>query len=288
MKGLEEVIEPLNRIAFKLGSIPVYWYGVIIGFGVLIGYLMATREAKKRGLPKDIIADFLLYAIPISIIGARMYYVIFRWEQFADNPLKVFAIWEGGIAIHGALIGGALTAVVYCRLKQIRIWQFLDIIAPSVLIGQAIGRWGNFVNQEVYGGEVTREFLENLLLPEFIINQMYINGAYYQPTFLYESLWNLLGVVILLLLRRVNWKQGEIFFTYVIWYSVGRFVIEGMRLDNLMIGNSLRTAQVVSIILVVGAAITWIYRRKSGLATLRYLDEEPKEKKKGGKRKKKS
>lgn len=283
---MEEVIEPLNRIAFHVGSIPVYWYGVIIGFGVLIGYLMATREAKKRGLPKDVVADFLLYAIPISIICARIYYVIFRWEQFADNPIKVFAVWEGGIAIHGALIGGAITAYVFCKKKQVPIWQFLDIIAPSVLIGQAIGRWGNFMNQEVYGGEVSREFLENLFLPEFIINQMYINGAYYQPTFLYESLWNLLGVVLLLLLRRVNLKQGEIFFTYVIWYSVGRFVIEGMRLDNLMIGNSLRTAQVVSIILVVGALFAWIYRRKSGLATLRYLDEMPKESKKGGKRKK--
>ncbi|WP_017726291.1 prolipoprotein diacylglyceryl transferase, partial [Halalkalibacterium ligniniphilum] len=145
--------------------------------------------------------------------------------------------------------------------------------APSILLGQAIGRWGNFVNQEVYGGPVTREFLEGLFLPEFIINQMYIDGVYYHPTFLYESIWNLVGVALLLYLRRVNLREGEIFLSYVIWYSIGRFYIEGIRLDYLLIGDVLRTAQIVSVLLIVGAIFIWVYRRMKGLATTRYLDE---------------
>ncbi|WP_247747087.1 prolipoprotein diacylglyceryl transferase [Alkalihalobacillus sp. BA299] len=277
---MEETIQPLSRIALELGPITVYWYGLLIGLGVVIGYILATRETERRGLPKDTFADLLIWALPIAIISARLYYVIFRWEHYADNPIKVFAIWEGGLAIHGGLIGGVVTAYIFAKKRGISLWKLLDIAAPSIIIAQAIGRWGNFMNQEVYGGPVTREFLERLMLPEFIINQMYINDpqfglSYYQPTFLYESVWNILGFVLLLWLRRVNLKQGEIFLSYVIWYSVGRFFIEGMRLDNLMIGDILRAAQIVSILLIVGAIILWIYRRKTGLAARNYLDDEP-------------
>lgn len=268
---MEENIEPLNRIFLDVGPFTIYWYGVIIGFGVFLGYLLASRESVKRGMPKETFADLLLFAIPISIISARIYYVIFRWEQFADQPIRVFFIWEGGIAIHGALIGGVLTAYFFTKKHNLSFWQLVDVAAPSILLGQAIGRWGNFMNQEVYGGPVTREYLENLLLPEFIINQMYINGTYYHPTFLYESLWSLVGVILLLWLRRVNLRQGEIFFTYVIWYSVGRFFIEGIRLDYLLIGGVLKTAQVISIVLVVGAVILWVYRRQQP-GTPRYHD----------------
>ena len=276
---MEETIQPLSRIAFELGPITVYWYGLLIGMGVVVGYLIATRETEKRGLPKDTFTDLLIWALPIAIISARIYYVIFRWEHYVDNPLKAFAIWEGGLAIHGGLIGGVATAIVFARRRGISFWKILDIAAPSIIIAQAIGRWGNFMNQEVYGGPVTREFLESLMLPQFVINQMYINDpihglGYYHPTFLYESIWNILGFALLLWLRRVNLKEGEIFLSYVIWYSVGRFFIEGMRLDNLMIGDFLRTAQIVSIILIVGAVIIWIYRRKTGLASKNYLDEE--------------
>lgn len=160
-----------------------------------------------------------------------------------------------------------------------------DITAPSILLGQAIGRWGNFMNQEAHGGEVSRQFLENLMLPEFIINQMYINGTYYHPTFLYESLWSLLGVAILLYLRRVNLRRGELFLTYVIWYSFGRLFIEGLRTDSLMIFDLLRTAQVISIVLIVGAIVLIIYRRKTGQSDIRYLDDEPKKKLKNTKKK---
>lgn len=209
---MEEQIEPISRVFLEIGPITIYWYGVIIGIAVFIGYLLATREAVKRGLPKETFADLLLYALPIAIIGARIYYVTFRWEHYADDPIKVLYIWEGGIAIHGALIGGVLTAIVFAKVRKLSFWQLADIAAPSLLLGQAIGRWGNFVNQEVYGGPVTREFLESLHLPEFIINQMYIDGTYYHPTFLYESLWNLAGFFLLLFLRRVNLRQGKFSF----------------------------------------------------------------------------
>ncbi|WP_096190223.1 prolipoprotein diacylglyceryl transferase [Evansella halocellulosilytica] len=280
-------IEPLNPIAIELGPLTIYWYGLLIGLGAFIGYLVVNQEAKKRGLPKDMFADLLLFALPAAIVGARLYYVIFRWEQFADDPVRVFAIWEGGLAIHGGLIGAFLTTYIFAKKRGLSFWKILDIAAPGILIGQIVGRWGNFMNQEVYGGEVSRQFLENMMLPEFIINQMYINGAYYHPTFLYESIWNIIGLVIILYLRRVNLRQGEIILAYAIWYSIGRFFIEGIRTDYLLIFGVLKTAQVVSVITIIGAIILIIYRRKSGLADKRYLDEEAPQKSPANKTKKK-
>ena len=185
------MMQPIDRIAFEIGPITVYWYGIIIATGIALGWLLATRESKRLGLDKDIFSDLLLWAIPISIISARLYYVIFQWDYYMDNPGKIIAIWEGGIAIHGGLIGAVITTIVFAKRKGVSFWQLADIAAPSLILGQAIGRWGNFMNQEAHGGEVTRSFLENLYLPDFIINQMYIDGVYYHPTFLYESLWNL-------------------------------------------------------------------------------------------------
>jgi phosphatidylglycerol:prolipoprotein diacylglycerol transferase len=222
---MNETIQPLNPIALDLGPLQVHWYGIIIGLGVLLGLYIAVKEAEKRGIGKELFVDFILYAVPVAIISARIYYVIFQWEYYSQNPGDIIKIWNGGIAIHGAVIGGILTAIVFTKVKKISFWKLADVTAPSLLLGQAIGRWGNFINQEAHGGEVSRAFLENLYLPEFIINQMYINGAYYHPTFLYESLWNLLGVALLLVLRRSNLRTGEIFLSYVIWYSVGRFFI---------------------------------------------------------------
>ena len=273
---MQTQIEPLNPIAIELGPFQVHWYGLIIGAGLLLGLWMAITESKKRGLDKELFLDLILYAVPISILSARAYYVIFQWDYYSQNPGDIIKIWNGGIAIHGALIGAVLTAYIYCRIKKVSFWKVADIAAPSILLGQAIGRWGNFMNQEAYGGEVSRQFLENLMLPDWIINQMYIDGvsglAYYHPTFLYESLWNLLGVVILLLLRKVNLRRGEMFLTYVIWYSIGRFFIEGLRTDSLMVTEGLRAAQTISVILVVGAIIIWIVRRAKGYSKERYLD----------------
>lgn len=279
---MEETIEPLSRVAIQIGSLKIYWYGILIGIGVVIGYLMATRETVRRGWPKETYSDLLIWMIPFGIIGARIYYVIFRWKDYVDNPLKVFAIWEGGLAIHGAIIAGIITMYVFAKKRGLSFWKLLDITAPSVLLGQAIGRWGNFMNQEVYGGPIAEEHIDLFytILPDFIMRQMYINDsvygwAYYHPTFLYESLWNLLGVAVLLYLRKVNLRNGEIFFSYLIWYSCGRFVIEGMRLDNLMIGDVIRVAQLISILLIVIAIGLWWYRRAKGLAVARYLDPEP-------------
>ncbi|MDP9738484.1 UNVERIFIED_ORG: phosphatidylglycerol:prolipoprotein diacylglycerol transferase [Bacillus sp. B2I3] len=269
---MEQGIQPLNPIAIDLGPIQVHWYGLIIGFGVLLGLIIALRESERRGLDKEIFTDLILFAVPIAIISARIYYVIFQWEYYSQNPGDIIKIWNGGIAIHGALIGSVLTAIVFAKVKKVSFWKLVDIAAPSLLLGQAIGRWGNFMNQEAHGGEVTRSFLENMHLPEFIINQMYINGTYYHPTFLYESIWNILGVIILLSLRKVNLRRGELFLTYVIWYSIGRYFIEGLRTDSLMLTESLRIAQVISIVLVIVAIALLVYRRVRGYADKRYLD----------------
>ncbi|MGE7606178.1 prolipoprotein diacylglyceryl transferase [Peribacillus frigoritolerans] len=269
---MEQGIQPLNPIAIDLGPIQVHWYGLIIGFGVLLGLIIALRESERRGLDKEIFTDLILFAVPIAIISARIYYVIFQWEYYSQNPGDIIKIWNGGIAIHGALIGSVLTAIVFAKVKKVSFWKLVDIAAPSLLLGQAIGRWGNFMNQEAHGGEVTRSFLENMHLPEFIINQMYINGTYYHPTFLYESIWNIIGVIILLSLRKVNLRRGELFLTYVIWYSIGRYFIEGLRTDSLMLTESLRIAQVISIVLAVVAIALVVYRRVRGHADKRYLD----------------
>ncbi|USK74829.1 prolipoprotein diacylglyceryl transferase [Peribacillus frigoritolerans] len=269
---MEQGIQPLNPIAIDLGPIQVHWYGLIIGFGVLLGLIIALRESERRGLDKEIFTDLILFAVPIAIISARIYYVIFQWEYYSQNPGDIIKIWNGGIAIHGALIGSVLTAIVFAKVKKVSFWKLVDIAAPSLLLGQAIGRWGNFMNQEAHGGEITRSFLENMHLPEFIINQMYINGTYYHPTFLYESIWNILGVIILLSLRKVNLRRGELFLTYVIWYSIGRYYIEGLRTDSLMLTESLRIAQVISIVLIVVAIALVVYRRVRGHADKRYLD----------------
>lgn len=256
------LIEPINPVAIQLGPFPIRWYGIFIGLGIVIAYILAVREGKRRGLEEDIFTDLLLIAAPIAIICARLYYVIFEWDYYRVNPGKIFAIWEGGLAIHGALIGAVVTAVIYCRKKKVSFWKIADIAAPSLIIAQAIGRWGNFMNQEAHGGPVTREFLEGLHLPEFIINQMYIDGTYYHPTFLYESLWNILGFIILLLLRKVNLKQGEIFLSYLIWYSIGRYFVEGLRTDSLMFFD-FRVAQLLSIGLIIGSIIIILIRRRN-------------------------
>src|SRR5699024_7775485 len=172
-----------------IGSFPIYWYGVIIAFGAFLGLYLATRESDRLGLKKDIFVDLVVFAIPIAIICARIYYVIFEWEQYKDGPWwGVFAIWNGGIAIHGALIGSVLTAIVFSRVRNVSFWQLADIAAPSIILGQAIGRWGNFMNQEAHGGPISEAVYNNFLqyLPDFIMNQICIDGVMYHTTFLYE------------------------------------------------------------------------------------------------------
>lgn len=267
------ILAAIDPIAFSLGPIDVRWYGVIIATGIVIAFLVGQREMVKRGLHPDFLTDLLIWAVPLAIVGARIYYVTFQWEHYKDHPADIIAIWNGGIAIHGALIASVIVAYIFTKRRNTSFLKVADILAPSILIGQAVGRWGNFINQEAHGGEVSRNFLENLFLPDWIINQMYIDGSYYHPTFLYESLWSLIGIIILLLLRRVNLVRGEMFFFYAIWYSIGRFVIEGMRTDSLYVIGELRAAQVVSILAILISAVFIIYRRVSLKNPPRYLDK---------------
>ncbi len=255
-------IQPISRIFLQIGPFTIYWYGIIIASGVLIGLWLATKEGERHGIPKNDIVDLVLIALPIAVLSARAYYVLFEWGYYSNHLGDIIKIWHGGIAIHGGLIGAVATAIVYTKKRKLSFWKVVDIIAPSLILGQAIGRWGNFMNQEAHGGEVTRTFLENLHLPTFIIDQMYIESAYYHPTFLYESMWSCLGFVVLLLLRRANLRRGELFLTYVIWYSVGRFFIEGLRTDSLMLFGALKMAQVISIVLITVALVVLIIRRK--------------------------
>lgn len=256
----------LNRIFIQIGPLPIYWYGVIIALGAFLGLYLATKEADRLGLNKDLIIDLIVFAIPISILSARIYYVVFEWDRYAGQAWwKVFAIWEGGIAIHGALIGAVITAIVYTKVKKLSFWQIADILAPGLILGQAIGRWGNFMNQEAHGGPIAESTYQSFhqYLPDFIMNQMCIDGVMYHPTFLYESFWNILVLILLLVLRRYNPLRGDIFLTYVMSYSIGRLFIEGLRTDSLYLFGEIRTAQFMSILLIVGAIALMIYHRKS-------------------------
>jgi len=251
----------LNPIALELGPFTIYWYGLIILTGALIGLWFANKEAEKNKMPEDTIINLMLWAFPIAILSARLYYVIFQWDNYSQNLGDIIKIWEGGIAIHGALIGGTVAAIIYAKKKNLSFWILADIVAPSLLLAQAIGRWGNFMNQEAHGGPVSRMFLEKLKVPDFIITQMYINGQYFQPTFLYESLWNVAGFVILIIIRNSKLKKGELFLSYVVWYSTGRFFIEGLRTDSLMLTDNLRMAQVISVFLFILAIMIIWFRR---------------------------
>ena len=220
----------------------------------------SLKEAQKNGLTKEYIYDLIFYLIPISILGARLYYVIFNFNMFKNNLLDIFKIWEGGIAIYGAVITAIIFIVFYSKKKNKNTLLTTDTFAPYLILGQAIGRWGNFINKEAHGAITTYENLKNMNLPNFIIEGMYINGSYYIPTFLYESLWNILGFIILLIIRKKNKykNKGILTFTYFIWYGIGRFFIEGLRTDSLYIGI-FRVSQLVSILLILIGIIGIIY-----------------------------
>ncbi|ANZ33965.1 prolipoprotein diacylglyceryl transferase [Staphylococcus carnosus] len=250
----------IDPVAFQLGPIEVHWYGIIIAAGILLGYFIAQEGAKRAGLHKDALVDIIFWSAIFGFITARIYFVIFQWPYYAANPAEIPMIWHGGIAIHGGLIGGFITGVIICRRNNHNPLQVGDIIAPSIILAQGIGRWGNFMNHEAHGGPVAKSVLENMHIPEFIINNMYIDGRYYQPTFLYESIWDVLGFALLLFLRK-HLRIGETFFTYLIWYSIGRFFVEGLRTDSLMLTSNIRVAQLVSILLILIGIAMIIYRR---------------------------
>lgn len=240
----------IDPIALQIGPLTIRWYGVIMAIAVLVGVVLASREARRQGLDPERILDLALIAAPLSWLGARIYYVIFNWDYYSANPAEIPKIWHGGLAIHGGILTAILIGLWFSRHYRINFWQLADICAPSLILGQAIGRWGNFFNQEAYGYETDLPWA------------MYIDGAYRHPTFLYESLWNL-GVFFLLLWlrRRPAIRRGEVFLVYLMAYSVGRFIVESFRTDSLMLGP-LRAAQVMSVVLFLAAAAVILWRRR--------------------------
>ena len=241
----------MNRVAIDLGFIQIYWYSITMFLGVLAGIFVAYIEIKRKKIDVNDFSNMAFYAVLFGFIGARIYYVLFNLDYYFANPVEILKVWNGGLAIHGGIIGAILAIYVYCKKHNWSLIQMLDICAPALIIGQIIGRWGNFFNSEAHGGIVTRSFLESLHLPNFIINGMFINGNYYHPTFLYESLLNLICFIVLMILRKnKKIRLGVISGIYLMWYSVVRFFIEALRTDSLMLG-SLKMAQVISIVLFV-------------------------------------
>ena len=244
----------MNPVMFSLFGLQVRWYSVFILVGIIVGMLLLKKEAKRFSMNWDFVFNLSFWTVIFGILGARLYYVIFNFNQYENNLLDIFKIWEGGLAIHGGIIAGGITVYFYCKKHKANTLKIIDMALPSLIIAQAIGRWGNFFNSEAYGGVTSFDKLQSMHIPRFIIDGMKIDGVYRQPTFLYESIWCLLGFILLLVIRRNKYtKVGTITGTYLMWYSFGRFFIEHMRTDSLMIGG-FRVAQILSIILfVVGA-----------------------------------
>jgi phosphatidylglycerol---prolipoprotein diacylglyceryl transferase len=257
-------------IIFQLFGLKVHWYGVLIATAVLIGVFLAEKLADRRGLHPDIMAELPIWLIPSAIVAARAYYVTFQWSQYVQNPELIIAIWKGGIAIHGAILGGILAAIVFAKRKQVSFWQLGDCVAPSLILGQAIGRWGNFFNSEAFGAPTDLPW--KLLIPMAQRPDGMESVAYYHPTFLYESMWNFLVFLGLMWLwngdykGQLKLKTGTIFLVYFCAYSSGRIWIESLRTDSLMSGG-LRMAQLVSIVgITIGlSGLWWLYGKQRNL-----------------------
>lgn len=261
-----------DPIMFDLGIVSIRWYSFFIFCALIIGGLLVLKEGKKWNISEDFMINLAFYLIPISIIGARLYFVAFHWDYYSNHTLEIFQIWKGGLAIHGALISGLLFLLFYSHKHKINSLRLLDIVVVGLLIGQAIGRWGNFMNGEAHGPVTSLAFLESLHLPQFIIDGMFIGGEYYQPTFLYESLWCLLGFILILLIRRYKYiKIGQPTAFYLVWYGIGRFFIEGLRTDSLMYQN-FKVAQIVSVIMVVIGILLFFLRSRGSKFENQYND----------------
>ncbi|WP_414576851.1 prolipoprotein diacylglyceryl transferase [Anabaena sp. CCY 9402-a] len=257
-------------ILVEIGPITIRWYGLLIASAVLIGVSLSQYLAKRRHVNPELLSDLSIWLVIAAIPSARIYYVLFEWSEYAQNPGRIIAIWQGGIAIHGAIIGGTLAALIFAKLKRVSFWQLADLIAPSLILGQAIGRWGNFFNSEAFGRPTNLPW--KLYIPLERRPSALASFEYFHPTFLYESLWNLMVFALLLTLffRGLSGKPrlrvGTLFMLYLVAYSLGRFWIEGLRTDSLMLGP-LRIAQVVSLTgITLGlAGLAWLYLRKRPL-----------------------
>ncbi|MGG7199624.1 prolipoprotein diacylglyceryl transferase [Clostridium butyricum] len=251
----------MNPVAFNIGNFEIRWYGILIVLGIFIGMFIAYYNSKKLNLDFEKIIDGFLVAFPCAIVGARAYYVFFEFDNFKNNIWSIFNLRTGGLAIHGGLIGALIGTIIYCKFKKIEMMKYLDVVAPSLILAQAIGRWGNFMNGEAHGDVVSYEFISKF--PEFIQKGMYLDGHYYNPTFLYESMWNLIIFLILMIIlhKKKSNENGVVIASYAVLYSIGRLFIESLRTDSLMIGN-IRIAQFMSILGVV-IGITYIIYVKS-------------------------
>ena len=265
----------MNPEIFSIGSISIRWYSVLILIGMIIAIILADKESKKFKFDKDFIFDLAFWVIIFGICGARLYYVIFNFDLYKGDLLGVFKVWNGGLAIHGGIIAGLITLLIYCRSKKVTAFRVTDIAVPSLIIAQAIGRWGNFFNGEAHGPVTTLANLKDLFIPKFVIDGMNIGGVYYHPTFYYESLWCILGFIILLLVRKYykSLKCGQLTCVYLMWYGIGRLFIESLRTDSLMIGN-LKVAQLVSIGMILIGALVFLYLCFNKLKKGKYYDKE--------------
>lgn len=257
-------------ILVKLGLITIRWYGLLIATAVLIGVNLSQYLAKRCHVDPELLSDLAIWLVIGAIPAARLYYVIFEWQEYAYNPGRIVAIWQGGIAIHGAIIGGVIAALIFARLKKVSFWKLADLVSPSLILGQAIGRWGNFFNSEAFGSPTDLPW--KLYIPLERRPPDLANFEYFHPTFLYESLWNLVVFLLLMLLffgslrGKLKLRPGGLALTYLLAYSLGRLWIEGLRTDSLMLG-SLRIAQVISLIgICLGlVGLMWLYIAKRSL-----------------------
>ena len=246
----------VSRTAIELFGWSIHWYAVVIVAGIALAVALACAREKRLGLPKDVTLDLALVCVPSAIVGARLYYVLFQWESYADGPWwKVFAVWEGGMAIYGGIIAGVLAGWIYARVKKLPFLQLADLAAPCIPLGQAIGRWGNFINQEAHGGLVTNPGLQ------FFPISVNIGGEWFYATFFYESMWCLLIVIVLLTGEKKRWfpRRGDAFWSYVYLYALERAVVEGMRTDSLMLGPW-RVSRLLSLLAMLGATVRWAVR----------------------------
>ena len=260
----------MNPVLVTIGGFEIRWYSVLILVGVILAYILIMSESRRYQIKKEFVFNMMFWALIFGIIGARLYYVLFNWDYYGSNIKEIFMIWHGGLAIHGGMILGLITVVIYCKKYKVNLKKMLDIIVPGLILAQAIGRWGNFFNQEAYGSPVEYEFLVNMkIIPQFIIDNMYINGQYYLPMFYFESIACFIGFIIMLIMRRRKYtKNGQIAGFYLFWYGLIRFVIEIFRTDSLMLFN-IKIAQAVSIIMIiVGLYIIFNQMRKPKLDDL--------------------
>lgn len=252
----------MNPIFLKIGNFEIRYYALFILISVILSYFILIKEGKKLNINKGFLENLMFWTIIAGFIGARLYYVIFNYNYYSSNISEIIKVWNGGLAIHGGLIGGFLGLTIYCKKYKVNPFRMLDLAVVPMILSQAVGRWGNFFNQEAHGAATTLNNLKSMYIPEFVIKGMNIEGIYYIPTFYYESIWCFIGFIILLILRRYKYlKVGQLSCFYLMWYSFGRFFIEITRTDSLMF-YGFKVAQIISILLFAGSLIAYIILSK--------------------------